>query len=102
MQYYFLIAGNAIMILIFGLKFNKLPPQIPLFYSAPWGKNQLAELWMIAFLPIIVNGLFFINIWIKKRFFAENDFIKKATEYVNIFLIICITLIFIKIILLVS
>lgn len=90
------------MILIFGLKFNKLPPQIPLFYSAPWGKNQLAELWMIGFLPIIVNGFFFINIWIKKRFFAENDFVKKAIEYVNIFLIICITLIFIKIILLVS
>lgn len=90
------------MIFIFGLKFSKLPPQIPLFYSAPWGKNQLAELWMIGFLPIIVNGFFFINIWIKKRFFAENDFINKAVEYINIFLIICITLIFVKIILLVS
>ncbi len=90
------------MIFIFGLKFNKLPPQIPLFYSAPWGKNQLAELWMIGFLPIIVNGFFFVNIWIKNRFFAENDFIKKAVQYINIFLIICITLIFVKIILLIS
>ncbi|HUW21243.1 MAG TPA: hypothetical protein VMW41_01110 [Candidatus Bathyarchaeia archaeon] len=40
---------------------NRLPPQIPLFYSRPWGEKQLAsplELWL---LPAFSFGILTLN-----------------------------------------
>jgi hypothetical protein len=38
---------------------NQLPPQIPLFYSRPWGDLQLGEPWQILILPgmAVIIGL---------------------------------------------
>ncbi len=91
-----------ILILVFIIKINNLPPQIPLFYSLPWGENQLAETWMIFFIPLIMILFIFINNFIEKKFFFENDFIKKIFYYLNILIIVSFTFIFLKIILLVS
>jgi len=97
-----LFGANALMIITFLLRFFRLPPQIPLFYSQLWGESQLADSWVIFILPIFMNLLFFINRYIFNKFYAENNFTKNIFYYLNLFLIISFTLIFIKIIFIVS
>lgn len=97
-----LIIANIIMAIIFIVKINFLPPQIPLFYSLPTGENQLTDTWMIFLIPFILNIFYIINTSIYNKFFLGNDFIKKIFHYLNLFLIISFTFIFIKIIFLVS
>lgn len=97
-----LLGANALMIITFLLRFKTMPPQIPLFYSQLWGENQLADSLMIFILPIFMNFLFFINQYIFNKFYAENVFIKNIFYYLNLFLIVSFTLIFIKIIFIVS
>ncbi len=97
-----LIAGDVIMIASFIFKFNSLPPQLPLFYSHAWGETQLGDTWMIFLIPLLLNLLYFGNGYIYRRFFSGNEFIKKIFDYLMTFLIIGFTLIFVKIIFLVS
>ncbi|MGI6278240.1 MAG: hypothetical protein ACOYJ8_00245 [Patescibacteria group bacterium] len=58
-----------LMVGLFFVVYNKLPPQVPLFYSRPWGEAQLASPWLLLVLPalsffisllnFILSGLFF-------------------------------------------
>lgn len=99
---YILLGGNFLMLIVFILRWSKMPPEIPLFYSQPWGERQLADWWVIFLLPIILNLLFFFNRYSQKKFFPENQLVIKIIEYLNLFLIFSFTLIFIKIILLIT
>jgi len=42
-------------------KFSELPPEIPLFYSQPWGEEQLAEVHNIFGLPIMSLVILVVN-----------------------------------------
>ena len=97
-----LILSNLLVLVIFILRFSHLPPQIPLFYSKLWGEDQLADTWMIVFIPILINAFYFLNIYIYRRFFSQIVIVKKIIDFVNIFLIVVLTLIFIKIVFLIS
>ncbi len=97
-----LIGANVLMIVTFLLKYSKIPPQIPLFYSQLWGEGQLADSWMIFILPAVMTLLYFVNQYIFNKFYYENIFIKNIFYYLNLFLIISFSLVFIKIIFLVS
>lgn len=97
-----LLGTDALMVITFILKYSRLPPQIPLFYSQLWGESQLADLWVIFTLPVFMNTLFFVNQYIFNRFYSENIFVKNIFYYLNFFLIISFTSVFIKIIFLVS
>ncbi len=99
---YGLIVCDIVMIGILLLRLGSLPPQIPLFFSRPWGEDQLVDTWMILILPFLLNILYFINMWIYRRFFPGNEFVKKIIDYLNIFLMVSITFIFVKIITLIS
>ncbi|MBI3366463.1 hypothetical protein HY041_02450 [Candidatus Roizmanbacteria bacterium] len=99
---YGLIVCDIVMIGILLLQFGVLPPQIPLFFSRPWGEDQLVDTWMILILPLLLNFLFFINISLYKRFFSGNDFVRRTIDYLNIFLMVSITFIFVKIITLIT
>lgn len=68
-----LLAG-AISLLIFWLR---LPPEVPVFYSKPWGQEQLGQpifLW----LPLFLAGLALLTNSILTSFLGENQFLKKA------------------------
>jgi hypothetical protein len=99
---YALIGSNTLMILVFILKYSSLPSQIPLFYSLPQGDEQIVDLWMIAVLPIIMNGFIGLNVFISKKFFPENWFAKRIFYYMNYFILVLVTVIFIKIVFQVS
>ena len=97
-----LLGANALMIVTFLLRFSRLPPQVPLFYSGLWGEGQLADLWLVFILPVLLNLLFFLNNYLFNKFYSDNELIKKTFYYLNLFLIFSFTLIFIKIIFLIS
>lgn len=97
-----LFGADALMLVVFLFKLNKLPPQIPLFYSRLWGENQLADTWLIFILPVFLNLLFFLNNYLFKKIYSDNELIENIFYYLNLFLILSFTLIFIKIIFLVS
>lgn len=99
---YHLITANFLMILAFLFKLNKLPPELPIFYSRPWGEFQIADWWYISLLPILMNVLYFLNIFLAKKLFPENEFVKNVIRYFNLFLIIALVVIFLKVILLVT
>ena len=91
-----------LMLVTFFLRLANLPPQLPLFYSRPWGEEQLGDFWTIFIIPVLLNVLVFFNGYVYNRFFLGNDLVKRLLEFLNIFLTVSFTLIFIKIVLLVS
>ena len=101
-MWYALILADLAQAGLFLYRMNLLPPQIPLFYSRAQGEDQLADLWMIAILPILMNGLIILNSYILRRFFPGNIFVKHTILYLNLFLIITLTFIFARILFLIS
>ena len=41
--------------------FKNLPPSIPLWYSRPWGNDQLAPAIYIFVLPVLTSGIYALN-----------------------------------------
>ncbi len=99
---YILLTCNLLMIMTFLWRFSTLPPQIPLFYSKIVGEEQLGDTWMIFILLILANVFYFLNNYIVKRFFSQNEFVKTILKFLNIFILVGFSLIFIKIIFLIS
>lgn len=56
-------------IAILFFKFNDLPQQVPLFYSLPWGENQLASTASLFLLPTFSVIVLLINNLIANFFF---------------------------------
>lgn len=99
---YILLTCNLLMITTFLWRFSTLPPQIPLFYSKFTGEEQLGDTWMIFLLLILVNVLYFINDYVVKRFFSQNEFVRIIFKFLNVFVVVSLSLIFIKIVFLIS
>ena len=97
-----LFFANLVLILFFIIRWSRLPPQIPLFYSRPWGEDQLVDSWMIFMLPIFMTGCFFLNELVYQKFFVDNLFVKKIIYFFNLFIILGFSYIFLKILLLVT
>jgi len=81
--------------LVIGVKWRALPPQIPLFYSRPWGEDQLAGKEMIFLIPITSFGISLINEILTKVFFKKMGvFFEKISFYSSFFVSVlgCISL----------
>jgi uncharacterized membrane protein len=96
-----LLISNLLLLITFLFHFSKLPPQIPLFYSRPEGEEQLVDWWFIFLIPLTIIVFFFLNQYLK-RFFKEAELIAKLIDYFNIIIVVLLTLIFIKIIFLIT
>lgn len=64
-------------ILLLALKFAGLPPEVPLFYSRPWGEERLTQkvwLWILPGLSIVflTANLILANILLKKDHFLAQ------------------------------
>ena len=91
----------GVMIGVFVFKFQKLPPEIPLFYSRPGSNNQVADLFFIFIIPILI--LLFISVNnIALKLVGDNRLLKKIIYYTNLIIIVIFTTIFTKIILHIS
>lgn len=97
-----LIAADVVMAAAFAWAYRTLPEQIPIFYSKPWGESQIADVWYIFLLPIILHGAYFVNSSFAHRYLKEEETLVKLVEYTNLFFIIGFTGVYLKILFLVS
>lgn len=66
------VLGQASFILV---SLGKLPPQVPIFYSRPWGEPMLARPISLWILPAIATFVFILNFYFFQFFFKNNRFI---------------------------
>lgn len=70
----FLLAAQILIIVSI---WRFLPPEIPLSYSRPWGKDQLVTYPGIIILPVICLIVFFANAVIAQLATKEEALVKK-------------------------
>lgn len=59
----------CLQIVFLFLKFNDLPQQVPLYYSLPWGEDQLASATSLFLLPTFSIVVFLLNSLLANFFF---------------------------------
>jgi hypothetical protein len=67
---------------VLALSWNKLSPQVPFYYSLPWGEDQLAspvDLWLI---PGSILVVILIN-FLTHKLFKEEVLLKQIAETVT-------------------
>lgn len=72
---FFLWAGQLFLIFIF---WRLLPPELPLFYSRPWGKEQLTTPTGLFILPAFSLLVFIINLILVSLLPKEEKLIDKV------------------------
>ena len=96
----FIVLGISWLTLV--LFWTKLPPQIPLLYSRPWGEEQLVNKSLILFLPGLATGLTLINLRIAGLCFKKNLFLSQLISWVNSVIVILAAITLIKILLIIT
>ncbi len=99
---FLLLGADVILAGVFAWKFMTLPEQIPLFYSRPWGEPQIVDYWYILMIPILMHLFFFLNMYLSKRYFKNEQFLQQLFRIANICIVIGLSSIFLKIIFLVT
>lgn len=61
--------------------YAKLPPQIPLFFSRPWGEQQLVQPLLIIILPIFSLVFLIINSLIASMFLDKEKFLSQILTF---------------------
>lgn len=73
------LASVVILIIaaiLIGLRWNRLPPEVPLYFSLPWGETQLAKTIFLG-LPIALSLILLaVNLSLISIF--ESSFLKKV------------------------
>lgn len=64
-----LVADTALLI----LKYNYLPPLVPLWYTLPWGIVQLSERINLALIPLLLLTTFLINFFLTEMFLRRRE-----------------------------
>lgn len=79
---------NIIVILcqvaILFIKFNNLPPQIPLYYSLPWGEQELAPVTSIFILPALSIIIMLLNNILAVFFLKSNPLLSRILVVVSL------------------
>lgn len=71
-----------VTLIVFYLR--RLPPEIPLFYSKPWGAPMLAHQIFIWLIPVISFFFIFINFCLVIFFLRENKFLARVMCIVSV------------------
>lgn len=89
----------AIVVFIINYRFQDLPQTIPLFYTMPWGEEQLATRSLIWVLPVSAIVFQITNFYLSIRAAkAKQPMIAKLLSYTTMFTTILTTLFTIRII----
>lgn len=67
----FFVILLAIFILL-GIQFRNLPPVLPLYYSLPWGDEQLASSYYLFILPSSLVLMFIVN-YLVCKFITKSE-----------------------------
>lgn len=90
-----------VMLGFFVIKINTLPPQIPLYYSRPGSDLQIVQVYYVFLIPLISLIFIGLNSIIAARVLKDH-FVKTIAHFQNIFIIVVMFYIFVRIIALVS
>lgn len=82
---FFILTTIADLIVIL-VKWPQFPPQVPLFYSLPWGKQQLTSPSFLLLLPLTSSAIFFINTLLATLFFEEEPLIARLLTIMAAFI----------------
>jgi len=93
------IALITVFLILSILKFNKLPSQLPLFYSLPKGEEQLGRPTLLISIPLFSILIFTLNfvlgsIWFTKDKIMTYILVVSADIFTLLFLITFIKIIF--------
>jgi hypothetical protein len=84
------------------LSFNRLPPEVPLFYSRYWGEEQLAQKGFLILLPGLSFLVLVLNFLIASRLFNKEKLLAQILLWSATVFSILATVTLVKIILLVG
>ncbi|MBI2267973.1 MAG: hypothetical protein HYU80_00830 [Candidatus Blackburnbacteria bacterium] len=90
-----------VSLLFLGIFYKHLPPEIPLFYSKPWGQEQLAKPILLS-IPLALSIMLFSLNLIITRYFKENSLIRVTLMISSSIVAILTSITIIRIILLIS
>lgn len=93
---------NFLSLLVLLLKWNSLPPQLPLFYSLPWGEAQLGSPSQLLILPTASLFIFGLNSLFASSFLDKEPLISKMLLWIAFLNSLLATITLIKIIFLIS
>lgn len=91
---FFIALILTIFILIF---FQFLPPRLPLFYSLPWGEEQLANHQQFFIIPASVILIDLVNLALIWHLHPSQSFFKKLLIFTSLITTLIFLITFIKI-----
>lgn len=89
-KFTFLLIGCSIALVVW--QWNNLPPQIPIWYSRPWGDDQLAHPAWLLVLPVssilwyAINFFFVAKLILPYRIFIQILYVSSLTVTVLSFI----------------
>lgn len=95
----FFSAATGALVAIFQLR---LPPEVPLFYSRPWGKEQLAQPLLLLLPPAAAFLIFLLNLAWARTWAKEREFLSQILVLGGFVAVILSTITVIRILLLVG
>lgn len=93
------VASLIIMVGLYVLSYQHLPPETPLFYSLPESDNQIAPMWAILLIPVMETILVALNYVVKKKWYSEASVFSTMISVATYSIIFLSTYIFVTIIL---
>ena len=77
---------------------NFLPPKLPLFYSLPWGDNQLGNRAQLLIIPGIIILVTLFNLILSWQLHSSQSFFKKILLFSSLLASLILTITFLKIV----
>ena len=93
-----LLVLSQLGIIIFS--YPKLPPEIPLFFSRPWGESQLVQPLLLIILPVFSLVFIIVNSLIASMFLDKETFLSQILTFGGVLFATFNTIALIKIVLL--
>lgn len=96
------IALISIQIVLLVLKWESLPPELPLYYSRPWGDEQIAPRIFVGIFPLISIVFLILNTLLSRMFFYTEHLLSTVLLWSAMLVVILSSIGLIKILFLVS
>lgn len=100
-----IILGILLIIFSFSFfifNFSRLSPEVPLFYSRPWGEEQLALNWQLGILPFLALFFFIFDLLIATKLYSQYPLLSQILVWSATIFSLLTTITLIKIILLIT
>lgn len=95
----FLLFLSLLLSLIILSLFKFLPLQLPLFYSLPWGEEQLATHQQFLIVPSVITLITLLNLSFSWQLHPSQIFFKKILLFSSLVISLILIITFIKIVL---